>query len=73
MYESVLQVLKQQTEMEENIDLLLNRRCELTTNNAEKCEILNTSFTSVFASTVGSQKLGRIFWVDANTDITVEK
>lgn len=56
-----------------NIGLLLSRRCELVINNAEKSEILNTTFTSVFASTVGSRTLGRIFWVDANTDLPVAK
>lgn len=35
--------------------------------------MLNISLTTVFASTVGSQTLGRKFWVDANTDLPVEK
>ncbi|KAK4810859.1 hypothetical protein QYF61_008831 [Mycteria americana] len=52
----------------ENIGLLLNRRGELVTNNAEKAEVLNTFFTSVFTSTVGPQALGTKIQVDANTD-----
>jgi len=32
----------------ENPGLLLNRRGELVTNNAEKAEVFNTFFTSVF-------------------------
>jgi len=43
----------------ENICLLLNRRGELVTNNAEKAEVLNTFFVSVFTSTVGPQALGK--------------
>ncbi|KAK4814746.1 hypothetical protein QYF61_026723 [Mycteria americana] len=52
----------------EDICPLLNRRGELVTNNAEKAEVLNTFFTSVFTSTVGPQALGKKIQVDANTD-----
>jgi len=52
----------------ENIGPQLNRRGELVTDNAEKAEILNTFFTSVFTSTVGPQALGSKIQVDANTD-----
>ena len=52
----------------ENIGPLLNRRGELITNNAEKAEVLNTFFTSVFTSTVGPQALGIKIQVNANTD-----
>ncbi|KAK4826132.1 hypothetical protein QYF61_005284 [Mycteria americana] len=52
----------------ENIGLLLNRRGELVTNNAEKAEVLNTFFTSVFTSTVGPHALRTKIQVDANTD-----
>ncbi|GAB0209387.1 mitochondrial enolase superfamily member 1 [Grus japonensis] len=51
-----------------NIGPLLNRRGELVTGNAEKAEVLNTFFTSVFTSTVGPQALGTKIQVDANTD-----
>ena len=43
----------------ENIGLLLNRRGDVITNNAEKAEVLNTFFTSVFISTVGPQAWGQ--------------
>ncbi|KAK4812899.1 hypothetical protein QYF61_027293 [Mycteria americana] len=52
----------------ENIGPMLNRRGELVTNNAEKAEVLNTFFTSIFTSTVGLQTLGTKIQVDANTD-----
>ncbi|GAB0179274.1 mitochondrial enolase superfamily member 1 [Grus japonensis] len=52
----------------ENTGPRLNRRGELVTNNAEKAEVLNTFFTSVFTSTVGPQALGTKIQVDANTD-----
>ncbi|GAB0204370.1 hypothetical protein GRJ2_002902600 [Grus japonensis] len=52
----------------ENIGPLLNRRGELVTNNAEKAEVLNISFTSVSTSTVGPPALGTKIQVDANTD-----
>ncbi|KAK4809950.1 LOW QUALITY PROTEIN: hypothetical protein QYF61_002907 [Mycteria americana] len=52
----------------ENTGPLLNRRRELVTNNAEKAEVLNTFFTSVFTSTVGPQALGTKIQVDANTN-----
>jgi len=52
----------------ENIGLLLNRRGELVTNNTEKAEVLNTSFTSVFTCTVGFQAFEMKIQVDANTD-----
>ncbi|PKU48926.1 rna-directed dna polymerase from mobile element jockey-like [Limosa lapponica baueri] len=52
----------------ENIGPLLNRRSELVTNNAEKAEVLNTFFTSVFTSAVGPQALGITIQADANTD-----
>lgn len=56
----VLWLCKQQPETEwNNIGLLLNRRDELVSNNDEKAELLNTSFTSIFTSTVGFQALGR--------------
>ncbi|GAB0206364.1 mitochondrial enolase superfamily member 1 [Grus japonensis] len=53
----------------ENIGPLLNRRDELVTNSAEKAEVLNTFFTSVFTSTVGPQALGTKIQVDANMDL----
>ena len=46
---------------------LLNRKGESITNDAEKAEVLNTFFTSVFTSTVGSQALGMKLPVDPNT------
>ena len=52
----------------DNIGPLFNRRGELFTSNAEKAEVLNTSFTSVFTSTVGPQALETKILVDANTD-----
>ncbi|GAB0181361.1 mitochondrial enolase superfamily member 1 [Grus japonensis] len=53
----------------DNIGLLLKKRGELVTNNAEKADILNTFFTSVFTSTVGPQALGTKIQVDANMDL----
>lgn len=50
----------------ENIGPLLYGRGELVTNNAEKAEVLDTSFTSVLTNTVGLQALGTKFQVDAN-------
>ncbi|KAM6036240.1 uncharacterized protein LJ206_001286 [Theristicus caerulescens] len=52
----------------ENIGPLLNSRGESVTNNAEKAEVLNTFFTSVFTNTVGSQALGTKIQFDRNTD-----
>ena len=52
----------------ENIGLLLNRRGELVTNNAEKVEDVNTFFISIFTSTAGPQALRTKIQVDANTD-----
>lgn len=49
-----------------NIGLLINSRGEVFTNNAEKAEVLNTSFTSIFTSTVWPQALGTEIQVDAN-------
>ena len=58
----------------ENTGPWLNWRGELVTNNAEKGEVLNTFFTSVFTSTVGAQALGTKIQVDANTDpLSVKK
>jgi len=37
-------------------------------NNAEKVEVLNTFFTSVFTNTAGPQALETKIQVDANTD-----
>lgn len=52
----------------ENVGPLLYGRGELVTNDAEKAEVLDPSFTSVFTNTVGPQALGTKFQVDANTD-----
>ena len=52
----------------ENIGPLLNGKGESITNDAEKAEVLNTFFTSVFTSTVGSQTLGTKLPIDPNTD-----
>jgi len=54
--------------LKEDIGRLLNRRGEFVANCAEKAEVLNTFFTSVFTSTVGPQALGAKTQVDANTD-----
>ncbi|PKU46749.1 rna-directed dna polymerase from mobile element jockey-like [Limosa lapponica baueri] len=51
----------------ENIGLLLKRRGELVTNNAEKAEVCQ-HLTSVFTSTVGPQALGTTIQDDAKTD-----
>ena len=47
---------------------MLNGKGESITNDAEKAEVLNTFFTSVFISTVGYQALGMKLPVDPNTD-----
>ena len=52
----------------ENIGQLLNRKGKSITNDAEKAEVLNTFFTSVFTSTVGSQALGTKLPIEPNTD-----
>ncbi|GAB0188526.1 mitochondrial enolase superfamily member 1 [Grus japonensis] len=52
----------------DNIGPLLNRRGELVTNNADKAEVLNAFFTSVFTSTTGPLALGTKIQVNANTD-----
>lgn len=59
-------LLKDKQKQKENIGLLLNRRGELVTNNAEEAEVLNPFFTSVFTSIVGPQALGTKIQVDAN-------
>jgi len=50
----------------ENVIPVLKRRGELVANKAEKAEVINTSFTSVFTSAVGPQVLGAKIQVDAN-------
>ena len=50
----------------EIIGPLLNRKGESITNDAEKAEVLNTFFTSVFTNTIRSQALGMKFPVDPN-------
>ncbi|GAB0204449.1 hypothetical protein GRJ2_002910500 [Grus japonensis] len=52
----------------ENVGLLLNRRGEIVSKNAEKAEVLNISFTCVSTSPVGPLALGPKVQVDANTD-----
>jgi len=52
----------------ETVIRLLNRRGELVTNNAEKAEVLNTSFTSVFTSTFGPHVLGEKIQADDNRE-----
>jgi len=51
-----------------NIGPLLNRRGELVAKNAEKAEVVNVLFSSVFTSAVGPQALGTKIQVDTNTD-----
>lgn len=52
----------------ENVGPLLYGRGELVANDAEKAEVLDPSFTSVFTNTVGPQASGTKLQVDANTD-----
>ena len=52
----------------ENIGPLLNGKGESITKAAEKAEVLNTFFTSVFTSTAGSQALGTKLPIEPNTD-----
>ena len=60
--------IKNKQKQKENTGPLLNKRGELVTSSAEKAEVLNTFFTSVFTRTVGPQALGTKTQVNANTD-----
>lgn len=52
----------------EYICLLLKIRGEVITNNAEKAQVLNAFFASVFTSTVGTQTLRTEIQIDVNAD-----